>query len=68
MNSKWSYFLLLVISTISLYGYFIQRNKSKRLQTELEAVSNHMIEAHQSEDSLKKVIDSLLILTAVEAD
>lgn len=49
--------LTVILILASLCFYFYKENK--QLKKDVEYLSNHMVSAHSSEDSLKATIDSL---------
>lgn len=54
---------LLVIIVILLGVIWFQENQNSQLEDDVNTLSNHMIENHGIEDSLKIVIDSLTFRT-----
>ena len=66
---KWIIAILLIAySAIATWGWMTQKREAKSYLDQLDAVNRHMISAHQSEDSLNRVIDSLQSLYGFEND
>ena len=66
---KWIITILLIAySALATWGWLSQKREAKAYLDQLDIVNRHMIERHQSEDSLNRVIDSLQSLYGFEND